>query len=175
MAASRSSWLVLSVAMALVAALVAFLPASAKPRPDCIPGSYCFDAGVACDFKLQVVLGDGGEHRISRAFFDREGNEIRWLGAGTGTALVFTNVASGATFSTEPNGSVSMETPNPDGTTQSVLTGHWIMFMFPTDVPAGPSTTLYVGRVVYSYDSAYNTVIQETSGTATDICAVLSD
>jgi hypothetical protein len=46
--------------------------------------------------------------------------------------------------------------------------------VFPSDVPAGPSTTLYVGRVVYTVDVNGDFTLVSTRGTATDICAELS-
>jgi hypothetical protein len=54
--------------------------------------------------------------------------------------------------------------------------GHPVLIMFPTDVPAGPSTTLYVGRVVFDVDNATGVfTLKETHGKATDLCAALSD
>jgi hypothetical protein len=41
-------------------------------------------------------------------------------------------------------------------------------------VPAGPSTTLYVGRVVYTVDADAVFTLQSTSGRETDICATLT-
>jgi hypothetical protein len=49
-----------------------------------------------------------------------------------------------------------------------------VLIMFPTDEPAGPSTTLYVGRVVFDADAAFNFTLRSTRGTATDLCAALS-
>jgi len=50
-----------------------------------------------------------------------------------------------------------------------------VIILFPTDVPAGPSTTLYVGSVVYTVDRASGVFTVKThSGTTTDICAALS-
>jgi len=31
-----------------------------------------------------------------------------------------------------------------------ITIGHNVLILFPSDVPAGPSTTLYVGRVVFT-------------------------
>ncbi len=56
----------------------------------------------------------------------------RELTAGRGRTLRFVNTASGADFEV------------------AALTGHNVLILFPTDVPAGPSTTLYVGQVVIS-------------------------
>jgi hypothetical protein len=52
--------------------------------------------------------------------------------------------------------------------------GYNVIILFPTDFPAGPSTTLYVGRVVYTVDAAGVFRIQTHSGPTTDICAALS-
>ena len=54
------------------------------------------------------------------------------------------------------------------------MTGHTILIMFPTDVPAGPSTTLYIGRVVFTVDPALVATIVSTAGRRVDICAALS-
>jgi len=131
-----------------------------------------FPAGLACAFELRID-GSGG-HQVERDFFDKNGNLVRSFSAGTGSALTFTNVGTGATLSTKSNGAVSQVTPNPDGSSTEVDTGHNILILFPTDVPAGPSTTLYVGRVVFTVDSSGNFTLQGHSGTATDICAALS-
>ncbi len=63
---------------------------------------------------------------------------------------------------------------NPDGSYTETLTGHNVLILFPTDVPAGPSTTLYVGSVVFTVDLAAVFTVQRVSGKATDICAALS-
>ena len=54
------------------------------------------------------------------------------------------------------------------------LTGHNVLILFPSDVPAGPSTTLYVGRVVFTADVNGIFTLVSTSGTSTDLCAALS-
>ena len=41
-----------------------------------------------------------------------------------------------------------------DGTSTYTTMGHLVLIMFPSDVPAGPSTTLYVGHVVFDVDNA---------------------
>ena len=112
---------------------------------------------------------------VQKVFVDKNGDPVRFLTAGTGQALTFTNFDTGATLSLRSNGAVSQVHVSPDGTTFTfVNTGHNILILFPTDVPAGPSTTLYVGRVVFNSDSAGNFTFVESSGTQTDICAALS-
>jgi hypothetical protein len=124
--------------------------------------TFDFPAGLACTFDLRID-GSGG-NQIERDFFDKNGNLVRSIMAGTGSALTFTNVDTGATVSTKSNGAVSHVTYNSDGSSTSVL----------TDVPAGPSTTLYVGCVVFTADTSANFTLQGHSGTATNICAALS-
>jgi len=77
----------------------------------------------------------------------------------------------------QPNGSVTHTTVNPDGSTTVADTGHNVVILFPTDVPPGPSTTQYVGRLVYTVSPPPDAVftVQSFSGQTTDICAALSD
>ena len=151
---------------AMTVALAAVSPgAGAAPIFD-------FPAGVACDFRL-LVDRQGG-HMRCKVFVDKNGDPVRFLTAGTGQALTFTNFDTGTTLSLKSNGAVSQVHVNPDGTYTFVNTGHTILILFPTDVPAGPATTLYVGRVVFNADSAFNFTLVGSSGTQTDICAALS-
>jgi len=130
-------------------------------------------AGLACDFDLRIEIR-GGE-QVFREFTDHNGNVVRTLSAGRGFALSFTNLASGATYSLKANGAVTHTRFNEDGSSTVVLTGHHVLILFPTDVPAGPSTTLHVGRVVYTVDQDGIFTVQKVSGKTTDICARLSE
>ena len=132
-----------------------------------------FPAGLACaDFDLKVEASGGTikQHDIT----DRSGEVVRVILAGTGPALTLTNLTSGATYSTPSNGSVTHIAVNPDGTLTYRVTGHNILILFPTDVPPGPSTTLYVGQVGFTVDA--NAVFRVTSmaGRSVDICTALS-
>jgi hypothetical protein len=132
-----------------------------------------FPAGFACsDFDLRIE-GWGGNRHL-KEFTDKNGNVVRSLEAGTGSALRFTNLSNGETFSTKSNGSVAHRRLNSDGSYTETDTGHSILILFPTDFPAGPSTTLIVGRVVFTVDSASNFTVQSVSGKTTDICAAVS-
>ena len=66
-------------------------------------------------------------------------------------------------------------TPNPDGTQTWVTTGHELVVLFPTDLPAGPATTLYVGRLIFTLDPNTFTFlgIRSFTGKSIDICAAL--
>ena len=132
-----------------------------------------FPAGLACaDFDLQVEASGGTikQHDIT----DRSGEVVRVILAGTGPALTLTNLTSGATYSTPSNGSVTHIAVNPDGTLTYRVTGHNILILFPTDVPPGPSTTLYVGQVGFTVDANAVFTVTSMAGRSVDICTALS-
>jgi len=74
----------------------------------------------------------------------------------------------------ELHGAVQQSVVNADGSATVTSTGHNVLILFPSDVPAGPSTTLYVGRVVFTVGANGVFTVVSTSGSATDICAALS-
>jgi hypothetical protein len=129
-------------------------------------------AGEACAFALHVE--GTGDKRIMREFTDQNGNPVRTLAAGKGFTLTFTNVSTGKSLTLPSSGSVQRTTVNNDGTSTVVSTGHNVLIFFPTDIPAGPSTTLYVGQVVYTVDASGVFTLQSTSGRTTDLCALLA-
>jgi hypothetical protein len=131
-----------------------------------------FPAGLVCEFGLGIDIGPGGP-RNEQTFTGADGT-IRVLSTGVGNQLTFTNLDNGHTLTTRSNGAVTNTVTNPDGSQTVTLIGHNILVLFPTDVPSGPSTTLYVGRVVFHNSPEFVSTLQSTSGTATDICAALS-
>jgi hypothetical protein len=131
-----------------------------------------FPAGIACDFELAVDIAGSDQHE--HTFVDANGNPVRMLSAGVGSQLTFTNLSNDATIALPANGAVTNTVFNADGSQTVTVTGHNVLILFPTDVPAGPSTTLYVGRVVFTVGVDGVFTLQSTSGTATDICAALS-
>src|SRR5215831_17517356 len=168
--ANRSSIRYLSACMVIATALVSESPATAA-APDF---TVVFAAGTACNFILQIDGSSGNSH--IKEFTDKNGNVVRSIQAGTGSALSFTNIATGNTVSTRSNGAISHITFNPDGSQTQMLTGHNVLILFPTDNPPGPSTTLIVGRVVFTVAPPPTGVfnVQEISGNTTDICGALS-
>ena len=87
----------------------------------------------------------------------------------------FTNLGTGDTLSLKANGSVEKIALHPDGTQTWMTMGHNVLILFPSDVPAGPSTTLYMGRVVFTVDTSGVFTLRSTSGKSMDICAALSN
>jgi len=158
----------LGSAAAAVAIAIVTLGVSSSAAPTAPTFSLDFPAGQYCTFELHVD-GFGPGSQVSRSL---PGNRV--LTGGTGFALVFKNAGSGATFSTPANGSVQITTTRPNGHSTLVATGHNVILLASTDHPAGPSTTLYVGRVVIDIDAAGNYTLLQASGTTTDICAALS-
>jgi hypothetical protein len=159
------------VAIAVVAS--ATVLGAAVERAAAEPVPVTFPPGVVCDFGLSFVAGD--DTRSVHEFRDADGNVVRLLLAGRGTAVTLTNDDNGATLSLPANGAPWNIVNHPDGTSTFTTMGHLVLFWFPTDIPAGPSTTLYVGRVVFDVDNATGVfTLKETRGTATDLCAALS-
>jgi hypothetical protein len=144
-------------------------PAAAETNPD-----FVLPLGVACaDFALG--LSTKGGNQVYREFIDRNGNVVRWLSAGKGNVQTFTNMATGAELTIKTGGSVTHVTNNADGTQTWTSTGHNVWILFPSDVPAGPSTTLYLGKVVFLVDpSTFFSQLQTASAQAVDICAALA-
>ena len=129
--------------------------------------------GLACDFALRIeITGEGTQ--VYKEFMDKDGNLIRTLAAGKGWDFLFINLSTDATFPLKGNGSVAHTSYNPDGTYTYTATGHNVIIFFPTDVPAGPSTKQYIGRMVFTVDSAGVSTVQELSGKQIDICEALS-
>jgi len=124
------------------------------------------DPGIACTFPLHLI--GVNDQRVSP---DSNGNPVTIL-AGIGRDLTFTNLDTGASVSFPTNGSVERKTLNANGTTTVEAIGHNVLIFFPGDEPAGPSTTLFVGRVVYLDDHGTFTLLSK-SGRETDICALL--
>lgn len=157
----------IAAVMALVAMAVVEPTASAAEPTTTLN----YDAGVACPFALKVEQSGTAAFK---PFTDKNGKIVRSLHAGKGLDTLFTNVETGATLFLKANGSVTRITSLPDGTAKYELTGHNILILFPSDMPAGPSTTLYVGRVVFTADSLANFTVQSAAPNSTDICAALS-
>jgi hypothetical protein len=158
--------------VALILMLAVVLGSGSPATADEPDQVFDLPAGLACDFHLLLEVFGGNQ--VMKEFTDENGNPVRMLSAGKGSLLVFTNLDTGNTLSLTTGGSVSHTTLNPDGSQTVTGTGHTGLILFPTDVPAGPSTTQYQGRIVYTIDPDGVFTLQEVDARETDICAALS-
>ena len=86
-------------------------------------------AGTACpDFALRIEIRGGNQ--VVKEFTDRNGNVVRTLTAGKGSALSFMNLSSGATFSLKANGAVTNTRLNPDGSSTASTQDTTFSFSF---------------------------------------------
>jgi len=167
---ARVAWAIATASICLFVPASRSIAAAPPPPPDQV---FDLPAGLACqDFDLRVEVWTSA-NRVFRQFKDKKGNVVRILTAGKGNTLAFTNLATLEKVTLTANGSVEHITLNADGSQTWEVTGHNVLILFPTDVPAGPSTTLYVGRVQFTVSPAGVFTLQSTSGTATDICTAL--
>jgi hypothetical protein len=105
---------------------------------------------------------------------DEEGNVVRLLEAGKGVLLTYTNLDTGESVTIRTDGSVASTRVNADGTLTVTATGHNGLILFPTDIPAGPTTTHYIGKLVYDIDPVTGVfTLVSSSGQQRDICAEL--
>jgi hypothetical protein len=162
----------LAVGLAAVA-LTATQPAFAQ--------EVILPAGEGCPgFNLGFEATGG--NLVTREFKDAAGEVVRTITAGKGVDLTYTNYgpdpddpAAGESVTVKTAGSVTQTVVNPDGTLTVTGTGHNGLILFPTDVPAGPTTTHYIGRIVYTVDPATGVfTLVSTTGQERDICAELA-
>jgi hypothetical protein len=142
--------------------------------------SFILPAGTGCEFNLGVSWTGGNLH--TKEFVDENGNPVRILTAGKGVLLTYTNYGTkpkkpveGESITIRTDGSVTEIEVNPDGTLTYTATGHNGLVLYPGDVPAGPSATQYVGKIVFTVDPATGIfTLVSTSGSAVDVCAELA-
>jgi hypothetical protein len=165
--------LALAVGLAAVA-LTATQPAFAQ-NPLILP------VGLGCpEFNLGIEATGG--NLVTREFTDAAGNVVRTITAGKGVDLTWTNYGTdpsnpvaGESVTVKTAGSVTKTVNNPDGTQTVTGTGHNGLVLFPSDIPAGPTTTQYIGRIVYNIDVATQVfTLVSTTGQERDICAELA-
>ena len=157
----------------LLTATLAVMAALAVPQVAASQEPMVFPAGIACEFGLRVE-SETNPNRVVREWRDSDGNLVRTLEAGRGGDVTLVNTETGASLTLKGNGAVNRTTYNPDGSWTTELTGHYVLILWPTDFPAGPSTTLYVGRVTYTSTPDFTFTLVGSSGTQRDLCAELS-
>jgi hypothetical protein len=164
--------------LALAALAAAALVAPAQPAV--ADTFFILPAGTACDFNLGFQSTGGNLH--TKEFTDANGDPVRLLTAGKGVLLTYTNYGTkpkkpvaGESITIRTDGSVAETVVNPDGTLTVTATGHNGLIMFPSDEPAGPTTTHYIGKIVYNIDPDTGVfTLVSTSGQSLDICAELA-
>ncbi|PTT69750.1 hypothetical protein [Arthrobacter sp. HMWF013] len=165
----------LAVSALAAAALVPAQPASAAEA-----NSIFLKKGLACpDFNLEFSWT--GTITQTKEFVDENGNVVRLLSAGKGTVNTYTNYGTkpgkreaGESLTIRTDGSVTETVYNPDGTQTVTATGHNGLIMFPSDIPAGPSTTHYTGKIVFTIGTDGVFTLISTSGPSIDVCAELA-
>jgi hypothetical protein len=123
-----------------------------------------------------------GGKLVTREFTDAEGNVVRSITAGKGVDLTYTNYGldpenpvAGESVTVKTAGSVTKTVFNPDGTMTVTGTGHNGLILFPSDIPAGPTTTHYIGSIVYTINLVTGVfTLRRTTGQERDICAELA-
>jgi hypothetical protein len=154
--------------LALALSLVA--PTAAASPPDVV-----FEAGQVCAFAVgmsETMVGP----RIQHVRTDADGNVIREMVTGRGGNGTFQNMDTGATYSfpAYAPGSNLAAFPRADGSMRLVATGGWALFMFPTDIPPGPSLTVVLGRMVIDVSATGVFTLVSITGRQVDVCAALS-
>jgi hypothetical protein len=128
-------------------------------------------AGVGCEFPLTVTFE--GQNVTTHEFTTNDGT-TKVLLAGKGNNLTFTNEENGESLFFKSLGYRETIVTNPDGSGTSTSSGTIGLILFPTDSPAGPSTILIQGRLVYDFTATADFTVKSVSGNVTDICAALS-
>ncbi|NUT72293.1 hypothetical protein [Pseudarthrobacter sp. C4D7] len=161
-----------SKALPIVSAVTFMAASLVVAQPVQAADPVILDPGLGCGFELQIYSSGGNLH--TKEFYDREGHLVRMISAGKGVLLTYTNLENGKSISFNTSGSVSNTTRNPDGTYTARASGHNGLIFFPSDMPAGPSTTQYTGTVVYNIEKDGTWTLVSTSGPAVNVCAALT-
>ena len=162
-----------TLAFGMALPVVFAVPAAA--RPVFVPPNFSvnnYAAGELCEFAVRTESGGGVF--VERDSIDKDGNAVFTL-RGVHNTFEITNLENGRTFTLQGKGFSYKAITTPDGTVTIYGSGHILYQLFPTDVPAGPSWFLFLGRVVITEvgDPVVATV-QETNGRTIDLCALVS-
>jgi hypothetical protein len=157
---NRFTRFAIATALAAAAAVGVAQPASADQ-------TFNLDPGVGCSFGLEIKLIGGNLDQ-------RTAGKARIISAGsTGTLIIRNTDPNGESISFPSRGVGINVTTDADGTQTFRYGGQLLLALFPTDVPTGPSTTLYTGRVVFTVAPDGVTTLQKSAGRQIDVCAEL--
>lgn len=159
----RLSLVVLVTALTLLAA---FAPALADDDITVFP------AGFACEFSLQSDTSQF--EQTDRVISNPRGDVVHGIYYGYGD-ITFTNLSTGKSIVKNLGGAVLHDRYYNDGTILSTMTGEFMIVLYPTDTPAGPSTRIYNGRMNYRTDVDGNWIVLNFRGTSFDVCAALTN
>jgi hypothetical protein len=123
-------------------------------------------------FPLGVDLTDSQTR--TKTFKNKKGEVVRTLEEGNGYKRVYTNLKTNKKVSFPSKFFSADTTFNKKGLQTVTSTGRFGLILFPTDVPPGPSTTEYVGRVVYTVNTDGVFTIKKVDAKKTDVCALLA-
>jgi hypothetical protein len=130
-----------------------------------------FDAGMACQFPLTVEGWEGKTN--TREYTDADGNQNTVI-TGKGHDFRFTNPVNGKVTTQKSQGVRQHIEVYADGSQKIKTTGALLLIMFPTDIPAGPTTNYYNGNTVLTIAADGVGTLQKAVGHNRDICAELN-
>ena len=132
-----------------------------------------FEPGIACaGFALQSESNLDVD--MSQQISNPRGTVTHSVTVQAGE-YTLTNLSTGESITEYLDGAVFHDRLFSDGTSRATLTGEFIVVLFPTDTPPGPSTRLYNGRMDYVTDAEGNWTVLSFRGTSVDLCAALAD
>ena len=155
----------------LLAATVALPALAAKPERDVIgaPPPIDYPAGALCAYAVRVEFPINKEYGI--AFTPQPDGSQRIIVTGRLVAMV-TNLETGESVTLNASGPGTFWFA-PDGTLTIAGGGHWLLYLFPTDV-GGPGIFYTSGRIHLEAGPTGVTGLTMPRNTR-DICAMLAE
>lgn len=167
MAGLRSARLIRVLLAALT--LMVFLVPAASAEDEVI----VFPPGLVCPgFAVQWTWSP--EVDTYQEVANRRGDVVHGFALQRGDMTV-TNLDSGASITVHTDGSIFHDRFYPDGSALVTLVGEYVVGIYPTDTPPGPSTRLYNGRMDFRVDVDGNWTVLSFRGTEVDLCAPIAD
>ena len=130
-----------------------------------------FDAGMVCQFPA-TWEGWAGKTN-TREYTDADGNQ-HFVVTGKGHDFRITNPTNGKVAFQMSQGVRQHIVVYTDGSLKYTTDGALMLGMFPTDIPAGPTTTYYNGHTVLTIRADGVGTLEVATGHTRDICAELN-